>query len=339
MSKKTKLAAILKNTGLLPVFGSICGVVFKNIRIITYHRVLDTVAEEGFPFDENLVSATEADFIWQMKYIKQHYHPITLRDFHQHLAGGTKLPVNSIIITFDDGFSDNYEIVFPVLKSMGIPATFFITVGQIGEADSLWFDKVVYLLKKAVPGNYYLQSLDLAIDIDGETKNNTIQDLLKILKKTDNTKRLALINELESRFAHAFYKYEKQLSATMTWEQIIEMADHGMEIASHTMTHPILSRLSHKELEWELSESKRIIEEKTGHPCESISYPVGGPDSFNAETINLVRKYYKMGCTYVKGTSKIRNIDCHQLKRMHISTAIDRDLFEASLLCPPLFSR
>ena len=339
MGKKSNLASVLKKTGILPVLGGACDLFSQHVRIITYHRILDVVSVENYPFDENLVSATKEDFIWQMNFIKQRFKPMTLRALHGCLVSDTKPPPNSVIITFDDGFVDNFEVAYPVLKELEIPATFFVTVGQIGEKESFWFDKVVYMIKKAMPGTYHLNSIDKTIEIHATEKKNNIRDLLRILKQTDNEKRLALVDELEAQFSHAFYEHEKTLSATMSWEQIIELSRNGMEIASHTMTHPVLSKLSRDELEWELSESKRIIEEKTGHSCESISYPVGGLDSFNAETINLVKKYYKMGCTYVKGTNKLSHIDCHQLKRIHISSTINNAMFEATLLCPQLFSR
>jgi peptidoglycan/xylan/chitin deacetylase (PgdA/CDA1 family) len=63
----------------------------------------------------------------------------------------------------------------------------------------------------------------------------------------------------------------------MTWEQLREMAAAGMEIGSHTYSHPSLLHLSEEDVEWELATSKQTIEDRIGRPVRGFAYPFGKP--------------------------------------------------------------
>jgi peptidoglycan/xylan/chitin deacetylase (PgdA/CDA1 family) len=88
--------------------------------IICYHCIKD----KGNP---NLRPAKVADFEKQMQYLSKVYNPISLDKMAQHIQDGTSLPAKAIAITFDDGYRDNYENAYPILRKYNIPATFFLT--------------------------------------------------------------------------------------------------------------------------------------------------------------------------------------------------------------------
>jgi peptidoglycan/xylan/chitin deacetylase (PgdA/CDA1 family) len=72
----------------------------------------------------------------------------------------------------------------------------------------------------------------------------------------------------------------------LSWEQIDELAKSGVELGSHSMTHPDLTKLKSKELEREIRESKRILEERLGNPIDGFSYPFG---LFNNQVISALK--------------------------------------------------
>jgi peptidoglycan/xylan/chitin deacetylase (PgdA/CDA1 family) len=111
--------------------------------IICYHCIRD----EGNP---HLRPAKIADFEKQMQYLSKVYNPISLEKMAQHIQNGTSLPSKAIAVTFDDGYQDNYENAYPILKKYNIPATFFLTTGFIGTGEIPAWDKGYYTGEKAL---------------------------------------------------------------------------------------------------------------------------------------------------------------------------------------------
>ena len=105
--------------------------------IICYHCIKD----EGNP---NLRPAKVADFDKQMQYLSKVYNPISLDQMAQHIQNGTSLPSKAVAVTFDDGYRDNYENAYPILRKYNIPATFFLTTGFIGTGQIPKWDKAYH---------------------------------------------------------------------------------------------------------------------------------------------------------------------------------------------------
>ena len=92
----------------------------------------------------------------------------------------------------------------------------------------------------------------------------------------------------------------------MTWDQLREMHDAGMEIGSHGVWHNMLAKLPFDAMSDEVNGSKRMLEREIAAPAEVVSYPVGGTDAYDENVIaTAIRPGYKLGCSYVSGTSPI----------------------------------
>jgi len=111
--------------------------------IICYHCVKD----EAFP---HLRPAKVTDFENQMQYLSKVYNPISLERMAQYIQNCTSLPSKAIAVTFDDGYRDNYENAYPILKKYHIPATVFLTTGFIGTGEIPRWDKEYYTADKAL---------------------------------------------------------------------------------------------------------------------------------------------------------------------------------------------
>lgn len=78
-------------------------------------------------------------FEQEMRYLREHnYHSVSPAELCAALEGEAPLPENPVLITFDDGFGDNYKIAWPILKKYGLRATFFIVTGEIGTYSIDW---------------------------------------------------------------------------------------------------------------------------------------------------------------------------------------------------------
>lgn len=337
MGKKDLLSNILYSGMLLPLIRGIRTVLLKEVRILAYHRIYNLDECKEYKFDADLISANSTEFEWQVKYVLKNYNPITFRELIRALEGKRKLPLRPLLITFDDGFEDNYVNAFPILKKYRVPATIFISTDYIGQEETFWFDKVVYLLN--VSKNINLSSIpESGIEIENHSRNMLAQKVLGYLKKVPNAKRLEVLENLIKDNKVDMPKGGFAESRPLNWEQVIEMASEGIEFGSHTCTHPILSRLSQQELGKELADSRQKIEAMIGKACEVIAYPVGGKGEYDERTVRAVKDAgYRMGMTYRTGTNILGHINDYEMRRLHVETYVSRARFASMLSLPTMF--
>lgn len=338
MSKKAQLAEVCNAAGL---FG--LAPMLRNRRqfsILAYHRILDIPA--NFKFDKELVSASKRDFEWQVEYVAKHFTPVTLSELMQCISNDLDLPKGAVLITFDDGFSDNYDTAYQVLKRVGVPATFFVCTDYIGKDQPFWFDWVVYLLNNIAPGDYPIGDgafmLSLGDGVQSE-RDALARRFFQYLKSVPDTTRQGAVAQLSSQCAVAVPAGGFADSRPMNWEQLREMASNGMEIGSHTKSHPVLSQLTPDELVEEVTQSKALIEAETGKTVNSLSYPVGGAAAYNDEVAAVVRDSgYLAACSYVSGANRVRGADHFALQRLHVERYVSQAMFKALLHTPRIFA-
>jgi len=333
MNKKLALAKIISKLKLEIPLRNVFNVSGDKINILAYHRILDD--SHGFSGDKELISATKNDFEWQVKYIKKHYNAITFSELFACIEGQKSLPKNPVIITFDDGFIDNFTNAYQILLENSIPATFFISTDYIGKKGTFWFDFVAIAIKNLPDGNYKNSKHNIQFEINDidDSKTKVIYILLSKMKLIKNSERLELIHWLEE-----IYNPTSISNEIMTWDNVREMASNGMEIGSHSVSHPILSQLSASELKKEIIESKLEIQEQLHIDCNVIAYPVGGKNAFNKDVEKLVEENYNFGCSYISGVNTKKNIDYYSLKRLHIERDTSKAMFKLLLACPSIFA-
>lgn len=337
MAKKDLLSKLMYYTGMLVLAGKISRLFREEVRILAYHRILNMDNKEEFRFDRNLISASTEQFDRQIRFVSRHYHPITFNDLIDSLNGIKKLPANPVIVSFDDGFDDNYRNAFPILKKYSVPATIFLATNYIGKPMTFWFDRVVYNLRNA-------EELDLS-SYKGPNIRNFAQDpeknittVLKFLKKIPDSQRIEILDTIENRYGDEYPEHGFKDSRPMTWDQVREMANSGIEFGSHTLSHPILSKLDDRQLESELSDSRRIIEDQINQSCQVIAYPVGGREEYDQRTREGARKAgYSLGISYQTGTNIVGAMENYDIRRLHVETYIDHPRFAAMLSLPGVF--
>lgn len=340
MRKLHQLAVIFTSTGLGNLF-RIARPFFKNeVPILTYHRVINV--EQNYPFDSDLISATPKTFKQQMEYIKLNYHPISMAEFINAIENNTRLPKNSIMVTFDDGFEDNYTNAYPVLKKLSIPATFFVTTSYIGQSGTIWYERLAYFFNKNTVEKITVKELSLEFNLTKTNRQECYQELIEALKLIDDSKREMILNTLYSEYGNPYLDIsaqDKKLSQFMTWEQLHELSQNNITINAHSHTHPILSMLTREQLNFELSEPKKLIEEKLNSVVESIAYPVGQEDSISdtirRETLN---NKYKVGFSFISGMCDLNNLDKFNIKRLHVDQDYPFPIFKSMLSFPNIFA-
>ena len=343
MSKKEIASQVLSKTNIYKLILKIRSSLFSEVRILAYHRILDVDDKENYLFDLDLISASISDFKWQMAHVKKYYNPISFKQLIRHYEEKITLPKNPIIITFDDGFADNYYNAYPILKELAIPATIFISTDYIGRSNTFWFDWISFVINR-YPGNEIkIDTLNKKIILDDcLIQRRVIGDkFINDLKKLNNNIRLEVMKELQDKYEYLLTDEDdriRNLSYPLNWDQIIEMSENGIEFGSHTTSHPILTKLKDSDLKDELINSKNILQEKLGKDISILAYPNGLINDYNENVIKITKLAgYKIALTYIAGLNQLKNFDKYQMRRIPIEPKTSRNRFSVTLVMPELF--
>lgn len=336
MNKRKVLGTVCSWLKLLPVL-KVFDAKRDSLKILAYHRVKD-IDTKRYLFDRDLIDATEGDFFSQMEFLADNYTVMTLSD--AMLAFNAGKEKNIVVVTIDDGFDDVYNNIFPVLKEFNIPATVFLTTGLVGSDDTLWSEKIVYALNlnNSKAKDLRLDSGDKSITVDLSDVDASVSVILRELKRVSNEQRETLMSEIFQQLG-VNGDISHPDSRMLDWKQIKIMTEYGIEFGSHTVSHPVLAKLSPSELLAELSDSRQTIQQELGLSCDTIAYPVGGVGSFDEKVIAQTKQLgYQVGCSYLSGINYRGTKNLFALKRIHIDHTVNLGWFMAQLALPSLFA-
>ena len=341
VGRRQVLARWCHRAGLLPALRSLCELVSRHdLRVLAYHRVLESADPPDFSFDVDLVSASAEAFRRQMMHVRRRFTPMRFDEVMEHLDRGRDLPKDAVLITFDDGYDDNYRIAFPILREFGMSAMFFVSTGHIDSGRPYAFDWLVHMVCISTAGRLQVPELglDWALGATLTERRAQAAELLHRLKALDADAQDAFILHLEK-----LWRIERVINVPqcrpMNWEQLREMHAAGMEVGSHGVAHCMLAKLPRQRRVAEVEESKRMLERELGATVTALSYPVGGLDSYDAETIEAVRSAgYRVACSYIGGVAAALGADMFALPRLQVERQMDQAWFEAMLATPGLFA-
>lgn len=275
--------------------------------ILMYHRV-DNRNIDILPYYANLRVSLK-NFENQMKYLSKNYNVIPLQEF---INGNT--PKKSVILTFDDGYLDNYTNAYSILKKYNLPATFFVCPGLI-DGKLTWKHKFYYLINKIDSKDILREFIKLIEDklirnvaVEEEDDPKFIsEELQEILSLSD--KKEEIVDEMLKTFdIHPKGNY------FMSWNNLNQI--EGISIGSHGMDHISLNDC--EDLEYELGKSKEIISKKVKNYINALTYPFG---HFDKRIADYVKTCYDSGLTTKPGLNKENGFE---LKRI---AGINRNKF------------
>jgi len=305
-----------------------------NLYILGYHRIAD-FSNSNYPYNKKLISASPDDFDKQMQFLKNNFNVINFYMLHNILSSGNKIPEKSIIITFDDGYSDNYYIAFDILKSHGLTAVLFVSTSFVENQEPFWFEKVTYIINNTPPCCLELGSGKYIFKLTDSNRNTIRNKLRKLLSHISNRERLNFLDEIDHQTQISIPLDDFNLARPLNWDQVCEMSREGIEIGSHTKNHPYLENLNSDEIIDEIDESKRIIEEKIGKEIISLAYPSG---SYDENIISYLEKSnYFFGISNNYNATNFSEDLRYCLPRIYIDSNVDYALFRANLLIPNIF--
>lgn len=271
--------------------------------ILIFHSVV-----KDNDFDVIGLSSVQFDrIIKYLKKIKQHSR------LNAHL---NPAPENQgkrkFILTFDDGYADNYENAMPVLQRHEVSATFFIASGYL-DGGWMWNDGIIEAIVKTSKRQLDLTMLGYekySLESMMERKI-CISDVIGKVKYLPPEKRTSLAKQILERA-----DVEEPTHLMMTSQQVRLMHQAGMEIGGHTVNHPILTCIDKTTARREIFENKEYLESLIGEPLRSFAYPNGKPGKdYGPEHVQMVKEAgYKCAVSTAWGRVN-KNSDPYQLPR------------------------
>lgn len=340
VGRRPKLARLCSSTGLLAVAGRMRTFLRNDLRILAYHRVLDSVEPAGFTFDVDLISASAEAFRQQLALLKRRYHPIRFDELLDALDRGRSLPPRAVLVTFDDGYDDNRRIAYPILREMGLPAMFFVSTGYIDSRQPFAYDWLVHMVCTTAAQAIDLPELQSQWPLPATLPERRVlaSRLLDRIKSLDAQAQESLIARLEREWSMPRAAGHVDCRP-MGWDDLREMQRGGMEIGSHGVDHRMLAKLSAAEMRWEVGQSKAALERELGAAVTVLSYPVGGVDAWDAGVIAAAQAAgYRMACTYLPGNASIGLASRYAMRRFPVEREMDAPWFEAMLVLPEIFA-
>ncbi len=274
----------------------------RSLLVLNYHRIGNS--EDGL-FDPGVFSATADQFDNQISYLKRHVSLVTLEEALSFVGGTSREKTRRcrVLITFDDGYLDNYQIAYPVLRSHGAQGVFFLATSMVGSCQVPWWDHIAYLVKTARKRRFSLgYPSDLAVDIDGNGLTESLRAVLKSYKRPENSDPARFLRDLAERSEGK--EPPLTLRRFLNWDEARKMHRGGMAIGSHSHSHHLLSQLEPALQRKELSKPREILKERLGAEADVLAYPVGARTSFTGETQRLAKEAgYRAAFSFYGGTN------------------------------------
>ena len=308
--------------------------------VLNYHRIGEIA---GNQLDDATFSATAERFREQVRYLKRWFAVPAPDEVLDSLERGS-FSHPTVLITFDDGYRDNYELAFPILRELGVPACFFVVTGLLDAPTLPWWDRVAYSIKMMKGIRLELGYPErLTIDLRKVSRARATWRVLRACKEARSFDEPRFSDELAMRTGVSVDTRTLARRLFMSWDSLREMARAGMTIGSHTVTHSVLASLSEPAQRRELQESRRRIADAAGTLPEMLAYPVGGPRSFTGVTRQLAREAgYRAAFTYGGATTGSCPVDPFSVPRTAVEYSDTRAQFRlrstlATIKAPPLF--
>ncbi len=299
----------------------------SRLLVLTYHGVV----AEDHPGDYRFRSTvSRRDFRTQLETVGKLLSPISGSDLIDTLDGRRSLPRNAVLITFDDGYRNNLTHAAPELERAGIPAVFFVSTGYIGSDRVLWPLEIKLRLQDwdgdplPLPGG-----LEVPSDMDRGSRTAQILKISDLCKHLSDAERRRYLSQLRARPWSC--PLDPEVYAFMSWDEVRDLRGRGFDIGSHTVEHPILSRLDSDELTIELAASKRAIEAKLGTDCPWLAYPNGGRADFSADVVAQAESAgYRCAFTQLPGFNSPLEVP-FELCRMDVPGHVHPAVFHSRL--------
>ncbi|MBO0844056.1 MAG: polysaccharide deacetylase family protein [Nocardioides sp.] len=248
--------------------------------VLTWHNVHPTWC---FPARRGVGAR---GFAKQLAMCRRLANVVPLEDAARRLAEGRPLPPRAVALTFDDGYRDNLSVVLPLLRRLGLPATFFLVPGILDSTVTPWWEVVGWLIRRSTAESVVVDGRSFPLRHPGE-RARASSGVCELLKRRNADARAAVVEELRERCRPAGTPPGRDMF--LDWSAVGEIARAGFGIGSHTCAHHIMARENAATQCEDLARSRRELESNLSVEVRHLAYPNGKRDDYDAATITGAR--------------------------------------------------
>jgi peptidoglycan/xylan/chitin deacetylase (PgdA/CDA1 family) len=310
--------------------------------ILMYHRV--SPRDVGVPdYSPTGMTVTPREFDMQMRFLKERYRIVPLREIVDLVRRRARIPTGTCAITFDDGWRDVYEYAFPVLKALDIPSTMFLTTAYIEGSGWNSEERARYLLSRIHRGRRQAADtrgrcenveklasvgMDEILRVSHSRMPGFVLKAVRELRTAGSERRIEVLRILEEVAASLDPDESRPF---MNWEEVREVAEAGMQIGNHTLSHPVLPNLPDDEILDQILSAREVIRLRTGIEATDFAYPFGRCEPRVEELVRASGT--ASACTTLIGPVRA-DARVHALNRVNICSevAANKPLFAGRLL-------
>lgn len=327
---KMALSHVLYYSG---VFHLLCRTLLRRrVVVLMYHRVL-TPAERRRTASQDGLIVEDKTFARQMAVLKRLFTVLTLEEFRDRMEQRIPFDGPCCLITFDDGWIDNYTNALPVLREERLPAVVFLPVSFIGTGRPLTREALTHLIVRAIEVSRTDQAardrlrahlaplgLDTVLDGDQDDPLAAARRAVAVHRHASGLAFESLVATLCRELGIADGELSK-LDTFIDWTQVEQMGRDGVAFGGHGAEHRVLTEVTPAVARFEVDTSKGVLEARLGTAARAFAYPNGEWDPAIAETVREIG--YHLAFTVERGAVSCED-DPFTLKRVTIHEGVTR---------------
>jgi peptidoglycan/xylan/chitin deacetylase (PgdA/CDA1 family) len=260
----------------------------SELLVLCYHGVLAERRPDRWSY-ENWVDA--ASFREQLRWLKEVLEVTDLTGLRRWQEGQWRGPKGPALITFDDGYRNNLTQAAPILREESVPAVFFLATGYIGTSRLLWLDEIrVQVLNWPEPSLRLPSGETRQFPSDLAGRRRLANEVVEGVKQLNEEPCRDYCEYLCSKTQGAELMDDPEARGFMSWDDARKLRDMGFEVGAHTVSHPILSKITRERAASELRESKARIDRELNFSSKAFAYPNGSARDVNEDVFAETRK-------------------------------------------------
>jgi peptidoglycan/xylan/chitin deacetylase (PgdA/CDA1 family) len=282
------------------------------MKILCYHGIINKKKKSTSNFA--LKHIEKKTFIKQIKYLKKNTNIISMDEVCYNISNKIKFKKNSVCITFDDGFENNFKIACPILKKYKIPTLFYLCPEIISKKYFFWVDIIEICLLNTKQKLINVGKNNKYILNNIKNRKTAVTKIKKYCKSIDDSKKNKIIKSIMAQSKVNYKSYINQdIYKPASWSQIKKVLNSNLfQIGGHSLLHSLLTKKSKTQMTKDIKETIKIIKKKTNVRVKYFSYPEG---RFNKSIINVMKNNKIVSSPIATSGTNSVNTNLFKLKR------------------------
>ena len=332
-NKREFLARAFGQLGLLGLLEQTIARRRPGLVVLTYHRIAEPGADL---FYDPVISATPESFRAQVEWLHDRVRLLTLDELIDQIESGSPWREPVMLLTFDDGYRDNFDLAAPILGERKAPAIFFVPSAFLESPRLPWWDHVACVIKQTSVQRFIVERHSkgdprpLEIDLHTMSRSAAIMKIIRTFLDRTIVDERWFLDRLMQRAMVEIDAEGLGRKLFMSWSHVQQLAGAGLTIGSHAHSHRNLAALDDDTQSYELAGSKQILEARLGRPVKALAYPYGWPGTYTMRTKALTAQAgYQLAFSSREGINRLARFDRYDVSRLGVGSADSAALLRA----------